>query len=212
MFNGKLQPRRTVLAVSLLFIWVMAPAWAALGGQAGHAPAATPPSTNKEKTQGSAPSPEVVPPQAPASGQASKEAPAKTASAESLRVPRTSTWANAAGRRDPFQPPPVATPGSYVVAGETAAALVPGPRGLVISELRVEGIVREETENAMIAVVTNRTRRAYFLRVNDTVHNGAVSKITPEAVYFRENALDSSGRVATREVVLKLGSASGERR
>ena len=87
-----------------------------------------------------------------------------------------------------------------------------GARGLVISDLRVEGIVHEETEDSMIAVVTNRTRRAYFLRVNDTVHNGVVSKITPEAVYFKENTLDSSGRVATREVELKLGSAPGERR
>jgi hypothetical protein len=64
----------------------------------------------------------------------------------------------------------------------------------------------------MIAVVTNYTKRAYFLRVSDTVYNGMVSKITPEAVYFKENTLDSSGRVATREVEVKLGSATGEGR
>jgi hypothetical protein len=64
----------------------------------------------------------------------------------------------------------------------------------------------------MIAVVTNYTKRAYFLRVNDTVYDGVVSKITPEAVYFMENTLDASGRVATREVVIKLGSGLGEGR
>jgi len=213
MFNGKLQPQRTVLAVSVLFIWVIGPGLATLGGQVGQTPASLP-SAIKEKTQVSPPSPEVPPPQTPAptSSKSSKEAPAQAVSAESPRTTKTTQLASAAGRRDPFRPPATANPGNYMVAGEAAVALPAGPRGLVISELRVEGIVREETENNMIAVVTNRTRRAYFLKVNDTVHNGAVSKITPEAVYFMENTLDSSGRVATREVVLKLGSAPGERR
>jgi hypothetical protein len=93
-----------------------------------------------------------------------------------------------------------------------AGVLPPGIRGLVISDLRLEGIVRQEPANTMIAVVTNYTKRAYFLRVNDAVYNGVVSRITPEAVYFRENTLDSSGRVATHEVELKLGSAPGEGR
>jgi Tfp pilus assembly protein PilP len=87
-----------------------------------------------------------------------------------------------------------------------------GTKGLVISELRLEGTVRQESEHAMIAVVTNYTKRAYFLRVNDTVYNGVVSKITPEAVYFKESTLDSNGRVTTREVELKMGSAPGEER
>jgi len=213
MFNGKLQPQRTVLAVSVLFIGVIGPALATFGGQAGQTPANLP-SAIKEKIQVSPPSPEGIPPQttAPTSSKSSKEAPAQAVSAESLRPTKTTQLASAAGRRDPFRPPAAASPGGYMVAGEAAVALPAGPRGLIISELRVEGVVREETENNMIAVVTNRTKRAYFLRVNDTVHNGVVSKITPEAVYFMENTLDSSGRVATREVVLKLGSAPGERR
>ena len=64
----------------------------------------------------------------------------------------------------------------------------------------------------MIAVVTNYTKRAYFLRENDTVYNGVVSKITPDAVYFKENTLDSNGRVGAHEVVMRLGSAPGEGR
>jgi hypothetical protein len=93
-----------------------------------------------------------------------------------------------------------------------SGSLPPGIRGLVISELRVEGIVLLESANYMIAVVTNNSKRAYFLRVNDPVYNGVVSKITPEAVYFKEHTLDSSGRVATHEVAIKLGSAPGEGR
>ena len=72
--------------------------------------------------------------------------------------------------------------------------------------------MRLESAHNMIAVVTNYTKRAYFLKVNDTVYDGVVSKITPEAVYFKANTLDSSGRVATHEVEVKLGSAPGEGR
>jgi hypothetical protein len=118
----------------------------------------------------------------------------------------------AAGRRDPFKAWAAPAPGSHLSAGGAFGALPAGIRGLVISELRLEGTVRQESANTMIAVVTNYTKQAYFLRVNDTVYNGVVSKITPEAVYFRQNTLDSSGRVTTREVEIKLGSAPGEGR
>jgi hypothetical protein len=99
-----------------------------------------------------------------------------------------------------------------VVAEAAGGALPPGSRGLVIFQLRLEGIVHDESTNQFIAVVTNYTKRAYFLRVNDTVYNGVVSKITSDAVYFRENTLDSQGQVGTREVVMKLGSGPGEER
>ena len=72
--------------------------------------------------------------------------------------------------------------------------------------------MRLEPTNNMIALVTNYTKRAYFLRQNDTVYNGVVSQITPDAVYFKEKILDSNGRLATHEVVMRLGSAPGEER
>jgi hypothetical protein len=83
---------------------------------------------------------------------------------------------------------------------------------LIVSQLRLEGVVREQTSNKMIAVVTNETRRAYFLTEKQAVYNGIVTKITLDAVYFTENALDADGRVTTREVVKKLNSAPGEGR
>jgi hypothetical protein len=64
----------------------------------------------------------------------------------------------------------------------------------------------------MIAVVTNNTKRAYFLRENDTVYNGVVKRIAPDVVYFKENTLDSDGRVGAHEVVMKLGAPPGEGR
>ena len=103
----------------------------------------------------------------------------------------------------PATPPPASGPTGVLPAGI---------KGLVISQLKMEGVVHEEATNSMIALVTNSGKRAYFLRVNDSVHNGMVSKITPDAIYFRENTLDWSGRTSTHEVAIKLGSVRGEGR
>jgi hypothetical protein len=120
----------------------------------------------------------------------------------------------AVGKRDPFKIPlvPTGKGGGEVMDSAPAGALPPGVRGLLISQLRLEGVVRQQTANKMIAVVTNETKRAYFLHESDSVYNGVVSKITPDAIYFKENVLDGNGRVTTREVTKRLGSASGEGR
>lgn len=132
------------------------------------------------------------------------------ASPAATRAVKASTSeVSTSGRRDPFQLPP--PPGKGEEAGITGP-LPPGKRGLVIGQLRLEGIVREDKSNTMIAVVTNETNRAYFLRDNDEVYNGVVSKITPDSVYFRENALQSNGQLVSREVVKKLSLAPGEGR
>jgi hypothetical protein len=123
-----------------------------------------------------------------------------------------STVSDAAGRRDPFKSTEAAGAGGHLAAGEASGVLPPGNRGLVISQLRVEGIVRLQPTNNLIAMVTNNTKRAYFLRENDPVYNGVVSKITPDAVYFIEKILDANGRLVTHEVVMRLGSAAGEGR
>jgi hypothetical protein len=166
----------------------------------------------------------VIAPAAPAKP-ISKPSPVRVSSKPSGKAPASAVEAkppqettpsillsNAAGRRDPFKAWVVPGPVNRVAAGAVSGTLPAGIRGLVISELRLEGTVRQEPANSMIAVVTNNTKRAYFLRLNDTLYNGVVSKITPEAVYFKENTLDSSGRVATHEVELKVGLAPGEGR
>ena len=146
------------------------------------------------------------------SGKSSAKAAGTTVEAGSPHTAAPSILSNAAGRRDPFKARVAPGPASRLAAGAVSGVLPAGIRGLVISQLRLEGTVRQESANTMIAVVTNYTKRAYFLRVSDMVYNGMVSKITPEAVYFKENTLDSSGRVATREVEIKLGLATGEGR
>ncbi len=117
------------------------------------------------------------------------------------------------GRRDPFKLPPPPGPGGETGGGgEALGPLPPGTRGLVIGQLRLEGIVRLDLSNTMIAVVTNYTNRAYFVRENDAVYNGVISKITPDSISFKENYLDQFGRAQVREIVKRLSGAAGEGR
>lgn len=113
------------------------------------------------------------------------------------------------GRRDPFRTPAPPRPGREE---QSMGPLPPGIRGLVIGQLELEGVVREDASKSMIAVVSNQTNRAYFLRVHDEVYNGIVGEITADTIQFRENLLNPDGRLETEEVVLKLGARSREGR
>jgi hypothetical protein len=113
------------------------------------------------------------------------------------------------GKRDPFNVPP---PPREAKEEDSMGPLPPGKRGLVIGQLKLQGVVRDNANKNIIAVVTNQTKRAYFLRVHDDVYNGVVGEITADSIHFRENRLDHNGRLETQEVVLKLGAHSREGR
>jgi hypothetical protein len=115
-----------------------------------------------------------------------------------------------AGERDPFKVPP--PPQMNGKGDGMDGPLPPGVRGLVIGQLRLKGIVREEDTHNMIAVVANRSNLAYFLHIHEDVYNGVVSRITPNAIYFRQKRLDSDGGQEAREVVLRLASEGQEAR
>lgn len=136
------------------------------------------------------------------------QAAGRTAAHQAPTPPQVAKTPPIRGRRDPFRlpGPPVAGGGE---GGGPVGPLPPGTRGLVIGRLRLEGIVRLDNTNTMIAVVDTSANRAYFLRENDAVYNGVVAKITPDSVTFRENALDQSGKVYVREVVKRLGQGPG---
>jgi hypothetical protein len=147
-------------------------------------------------------------PAKPAAKKAKKPAPAPAEKKPGEITPQAPKAPPIVGRRDPFKlpgPPAQTAEGGEIPLGN----LPPGTRGLVISRLRLEGIVRLDTTNTLIAVVDTNANRAYFLRENDAVYNGVVAKITPDSVTFRENTLDSAGKVGTREVVLRLTQGPG---
>jgi hypothetical protein len=114
------------------------------------------------------------------------------------------------GRRDPFKLPPAPVPGQAGSEEMTVTGPLPaGKRGLLVGRLRLEGVVRLDTTNTLIAVVDTSANRAYFLRENDQLYDGVVGKITPDSVSFKQNVLDTNGRVTVREVVRRLGQGPG---
>jgi len=100
------------------------------------------------------------------------------------------------GRRDPFVSPLVERLGN----GPTCAGS--GRKCLAVGEITLHGVV--SSPNGFIAVVVNG-EHTYFLRENDPLANGAVERITRDAIIMRERSSDALGRPFTREVTKKLG-------
>ncbi len=114
------------------------------------------------------------------------------------------------GLRDPFKLPPPPRPAQEENDSRFARNRPPGLRGLLIGQLRLKGVVRDSATHKMIAVLTNSSNRAYFLREGEAVYDGVVNKITPDAVYFKENDFDAKHETHFRQVVKTLNPAPGE--
>jgi Tfp pilus assembly protein PilP len=84
------------------------------------------------------------------------------------------------------------------------AACETGKRCLMVDQIQLMGIVK--SANGFIAVVENAAKRSYFLRENDPIFNGTVTKITSDSVIFRESTVDKLGKQGVREVVKKVNA------
>ena len=102
-------------------------------------------------------------------------------------------------RRDPFRSlTKLAEEG-----GGLGQQLPPGKRGLVVSQLTVEGIVLGDA--GRIAVVSMPGRdRAFFLRERDRLYDGVVKEILGDSVVFREKSKDMFGRKIERNITKEL--------
>lgn len=98
-------------------------------------------------------------------------------------------------RRDPFISP-------VVHLGAVGSGCSSGKRCLAIDQIALKGVVR--SENGMIAVVVNALDKAYFLRENDPVFNGYVTKITSDSIVFKETFRDKLGKELTRDVTKSI--------
>jgi Tfp pilus assembly protein PilP len=98
------------------------------------------------------------------------------------------------GKRDPFFSPVVQQP--------TGSGCSSGKKCLEIGQINVRGVVK--SESGFIAVVTNSLNKAYFLRENDPVFNGFVTRITGDTVVFQETVQDKLGKPTTHEVVKRI--------
>ena len=146
----------------------------------------------------------------PAKGtQAGKQPAAKAqgASKAAAQVPvpsESDKSAKTVARRDPFEP----LVSKQRPGAEIPERLPPGKAGLVISTLRIDGVVRGP--NGMIAVVSNPQQRVYFLREGDQLYDGRVEKITMEAVSFHQTGKDAFGKPVERQVSKRLYPSPGE--
>ena len=100
-------------------------------------------------------------------------------------------------KRDPF-----VVPIKTVDPKATPATLPPGNLGLMISSANMLGVVK--SSKGMIAMVGGSAGRTYFLKENDKVWNGRVTKITVDSAVFEETVIDPLGQSSKREVVKKL--------
>jgi hypothetical protein len=109
--------------------------------------------------------------------------------------------------RDPFREPEDATREVPAGAPRPVKPRPPGIGGLLLDQVRLQGIVREEVTGQMIAMVATQTNLSYFVHVNDQLYDGVVSRITPDAVYIRRTGFALRGD--SGEVVLRLAPATG---
>jgi len=171
---------------------------------AAPAPAAPKPAPQAAKPAGK---PTGKPAAKPAAKARAKKPAAKPA-VKAVERPATPGTAPAAAesevkqaRRDPFE--------SLVGRqNKTPQNLPPGIRGLQVSTLRLDGLVKGP--NGFIAVVSNPQARTYFLREGDHLYDGSVEKISMDGVSFHEEGKDAFGKPVEHQVNKRIYSSPGE--
>jgi len=146
-------------------------------------------------------------PSRPASGRIAKGAPLKTSGklrTASTAPADTATVTHTVARRDPFDP----LIGKTKDNGSGPENLPPGKAGLMISTLRVDGVIRGP--GGMIAVISNPEQHVYFVHQGDQLYDGQVGNITMEAVSFHQNGKDPFGTPIERDVTKQLYPTPGE--
>lgn len=106
-----------------------------------------------------------------------------------------------AGRRDPFR--------SLLIGFEepelgTAKVRPPGLPGMLVDELRVEGIV--ETPDGILAFAQGRDNLSYIIRPGTKLYDGEVMEILPDRVIFRRQVHDPKQLRPYEEVVKELAN------
>jgi Tfp pilus assembly protein PilP len=104
-----------------------------------------------------------------------------------------------AGRRDPFRS---LLDGLDAPDEEEGRVRPPGLPGMMIEELRLEGII--ETSAGILAFVVGRDNLSYILRPETKLYNGEVKEILSDRVIFRQQADDPKQTQPYEEVVRVL--------
>jgi len=104
-----------------------------------------------------------------------------------------------AGRRDPFRS---LLEGFQEPEEGLAQARPPGLPGMLVEELKVEGII--ETPTGILAFVLGRDNVSYIIRPGTKLYNGEVKEILPSKVVFRQQVNDPKRIKPYEEVVREI--------
>ena len=104
-----------------------------------------------------------------------------------------------AGRRDPFRS---LLEGFEEEEEGPARARPPGLPGMLIEELRLEGII--DTPSGILAFVLGRDNVSYIIRPGTKLFDGEVSEIQQKKVVFRRDVNDPDRRKQYEEVVREI--------
>ena len=104
-----------------------------------------------------------------------------------------------AGRRDPFRS---LMDGLKDDEDGTVKVRPPGLPGMLVEELRVEGII--QTPSGILAFVQGRDSLSYIIRPGTRLYNGEVKEILPDRVVFRQQVDDPKQMRPYEDVVREL--------
>ncbi|HUS18342.1 MAG TPA: hypothetical protein VMZ25_01715 [Terriglobales bacterium] len=153
--------------------------------------------TTKAAPTAAKPTASATKPAAKPAATAKPKAAKPMAAKEPMAKPAAKAAARYSSRRDPFINPVKMR--TERLAGPSCTT---GSRCLVADQVVLKGVVK--TQQGMIAMVENSTKKQYNLREKDPIYNGFVLKITGDSVVFKESTTDNSGRPVTREVVKRV--------
>jgi hypothetical protein len=143
--------------------------------------------------------PAQAPPKAPA------KAPVEEDPAPVLSVPEGFRY-DQRGRRDPFvnpMPKPAAPP------PEVPTIRPDGLPGVLVAEARISGIVTSKEPGMTKAIINAPGRKAPYFAVNgDTLFDGIIKEIRPDAVVFTMVS-PLTKRPVDREMIVKTGTSAG---
>ncbi len=106
-----------------------------------------------------------------------------------------------AGRRDPFRS---LLAGFEDVEEGTVTARPPGLPGMLVDELRLEGII--DTPSGILAFVEGRDNLSYIIRPGTKLYDGEVKEIHPKKVIFKRQVNDPKQVRPYEEVVKELAN------
>jgi len=106
-----------------------------------------------------------------------------------------------AGRRDPFRS---LLAGFEDVEEGTVKARPPGLPGMLVDELRLEGII--DTPSGILAFVQGRDNLSYIIRPGTKIYDGEVKEILPDRVVFKRQVNDPKQLRPYEEVVKELAN------